>query len=132
MRNEVAFAGYELAIEIYIYIYSFSRCFYPKRLTIEEYNKRYIIKRQTDTGSAFNTNCLEQILARQWGKVIYVYVYIYIFFFKSLYSSIHAIRHVLTVQINKILRYVMHMFVVTQFEYVTVELMYYFSVNFWG
>ncbi len=23
-----------------VYIYSFSRCFYPKRLTIEEYNKR--------------------------------------------------------------------------------------------
>ncbi len=33
----------------YIYIYSFSRHFYPKRLTIEEYNKRYIIKRKTDT-----------------------------------------------------------------------------------
>ncbi len=28
---------------IHIYIYSFSRSFYPKRLTIEEYNKRYII-----------------------------------------------------------------------------------------
>ncbi len=41
---------------IYIYIYSFSRCFYPKRLTIEECNKQYIIKRQTDTGSACNTN----------------------------------------------------------------------------
>ncbi len=27
---------------IYIYIYSFSRLFYPKRLTIEEYNKQYI------------------------------------------------------------------------------------------
>ncbi len=38
----------------YIYIYSFSRRFYPKRLIIEEYNKRYIIKRQTDTGSACN------------------------------------------------------------------------------
>ncbi len=38
-----------------IYIYSFSRHFYPKRLTIEEYNKRYIIKRQTVTGSACNT-----------------------------------------------------------------------------
>ncbi len=32
-------------VVIYIYIYSFSRRFYPKRLTIEEYNKRYIIKR---------------------------------------------------------------------------------------
>ncbi len=39
----------------YIYIYSFSRRFYPKRLTIEEYDKRYIIKRQTVTGSACNT-----------------------------------------------------------------------------
>ncbi len=38
-----------------IYIYSFSTHFYPKRLTIEEYNKRYIIKRQTVTGSACNT-----------------------------------------------------------------------------
>ncbi len=45
-----------LQIHFYIYIYSFSRRFYPKRLTIEEYNKRYIIKRQTDTGSACNTN----------------------------------------------------------------------------
>ncbi len=45
-----------LQINFYIYIYSFSRRFYPKRLTIEEYNKRYIIKRQTDTGSACNTN----------------------------------------------------------------------------
>ncbi len=32
-------------IYIYIYIYSFSRRFYPKRLTIEEYNKRYILKK---------------------------------------------------------------------------------------
>ncbi len=39
---------------IYIYIYSFRRRFYPKRLTIEEYDKRYIIKRKTDTGSACN------------------------------------------------------------------------------
>ncbi len=30
--------------------------FCPKRLTIEQYNKRYIIKRQTDTGNACNTN----------------------------------------------------------------------------
>ncbi len=36
-------------------MYSFSRSFYPKRLTIEEYNKRYIIKRQTVTGSACHT-----------------------------------------------------------------------------
>ncbi len=42
--------------KITFYIYSFSRRFYPKRLIIEEYNKRYIIKRQTDTGSACNTN----------------------------------------------------------------------------
>ncbi len=34
---------------------SFSRCFYPNRLTIEEYNKRYIIKRQTVTGSVCHT-----------------------------------------------------------------------------
>ncbi len=39
----------------HIYIYSFSRRFYPKRLTIEEYNKRYIIKRQTFTWSACHT-----------------------------------------------------------------------------
>ncbi len=39
----------------YIYIYSFSRRFYTKRLTIEEYNKRYNIKRLTDTGSASNS-----------------------------------------------------------------------------
>ncbi len=37
------------------YIYSFSRRFYPNRLTIQEYNNRYIIKRQTDTWSACNT-----------------------------------------------------------------------------
>ncbi len=42
------------------YIYSFSRRFYPKRLTIEEYHKRYIIKRQT------SRHCSEQILARPW------------------------------------------------------------------
>ncbi len=29
--------------------------FYPKRFTIEEYNKRYIIKRPTVTGSACHT-----------------------------------------------------------------------------
>ncbi len=39
---------------MFIYIYLFSRRFYPKRLTIEEYNKRYIIKKQTVTGSAFH------------------------------------------------------------------------------
>ncbi len=39
-----------------IYIYSFSRHLYPKRLTIEEYNKQYTIKRQTDIGRACNTN----------------------------------------------------------------------------
>ncbi len=39
----------------YIYIYSFSRRFYPKPLSIEENNKRYIIKMQTDIGSACNT-----------------------------------------------------------------------------
>ncbi len=53
----------------YIYIHSFSRRFYPKRLTIEEYNKRYIIKRQTDIGIACNImyrQCSEQNLARQW------------------------------------------------------------------
>ncbi len=40
---------------MFIYIYLFSRHFYPKRLTIEEYNKRYIIKRQTVTESACQT-----------------------------------------------------------------------------
>ncbi len=38
-----------------IYMYSFTRCFYTKQLTIEEYNKQYIIKRQTVTGSACHT-----------------------------------------------------------------------------
>ncbi len=53
----------------YIYIYSFSRRFYPKWLTIEEYNKRYIIKRQTDAWVLviqIYRHCSEQILARQW------------------------------------------------------------------
>ncbi len=57
--NEVkkkSFQFTHLLAYIYICIYSFSRRFYPKRLTIEEYNKRYIIKRQTDTGSACNTH----------------------------------------------------------------------------
>ncbi len=35
--------------------FTFSRRFYPKRLTIGEYMKRLILKRQTDTGSAPNT-----------------------------------------------------------------------------
>ncbi len=47
--------GFVVQGHIYIYIYSFSKCFYPKRLTIEEYNKRCIIKSQTDRGSAYNT-----------------------------------------------------------------------------
>ncbi len=46
---------WKFSFAIYIYIYSFSRCFYPKRLTSEEYNIRYIIKSQTVTGSACNT-----------------------------------------------------------------------------
>ncbi|KAK9977043.1 hypothetical protein ABG768_018864 [Culter alburnus] len=33
---------------IYIYIYSFGRRFYPKRLTSEEYNKRVAMTRQID------------------------------------------------------------------------------------
>ncbi len=37
------------------YIHSFSRRFYPKWLTIEEYIKQSIIKRQINTGSARNT-----------------------------------------------------------------------------
>ncbi len=55
----------------HIYIYSFSRCFYPKRLTIVEYNKRYIIKKQTVTGVLVIqrfSHCSEQKLARQ-GEV---------------------------------------------------------------
>ncbi len=36
---------YQYLHYIYIYIYLFSRRFYPKRITIEEYNKRCIIKR---------------------------------------------------------------------------------------
>ncbi len=57
-------------IYYYIYIYSFSRCFYPKWLTIEEYNKRYIIKKQTVTGSACNTTfqaLFRAKVARQGG-----------------------------------------------------------------
>ncbi len=55
----------------YINIYSFSRCFYPKRHTNDEYNKRYIIKRQTVTGSACHTTfqaLFKEKLAR-WGEV---------------------------------------------------------------
>ncbi len=36
----------------YMKSYSFSRRFYPKQLTVEEYNKQLILKRQIDTGSA--------------------------------------------------------------------------------
>ncbi len=56
----------------YIYIYSFSRRFYPKRLTIEEYNKRYIIKRQTVTGSACHTTfqALFRIKLARQGEVM--------------------------------------------------------------
>ncbi len=39
----------------YAFTLSFCRCFYPKRLTIGEYIKRLILKRQTDRGSAPNT-----------------------------------------------------------------------------
>ncbi len=49
-------------------IYSFSRRFYPKRLTLRNTIGDTFIKRQTDTGSACNTisrQCSEQILARQ-------------------------------------------------------------------
>ncbi len=35
--------------------FTFSRRFYPKNLTIEEYHKRFVIKRQIETGSARNT-----------------------------------------------------------------------------
>ncbi len=42
-------------VKVYIYIYSYSRRFYSKRLTVEEYNKRFIIKRQINTWSAGNT-----------------------------------------------------------------------------
>ncbi len=35
--------------------FTFSRRFYPKRLTIGQYIKRLILKRQTDRGSARNT-----------------------------------------------------------------------------
>ncbi len=44
-----------ILLHLHLFIYSFSRHFYPKRLTIEEYNKRCIIKRQTDTESACYT-----------------------------------------------------------------------------
>ncbi len=60
----------DISYYIYIYIYSFSRRFYPKWLTIEEYNKRYIIKKQTVTGSACNTTfqaLFRAKVARQGG-----------------------------------------------------------------
>ncbi len=39
----------------FIHVYSFSRRFYPNRLTIGENIKRFFLKRQKDTGSAHNT-----------------------------------------------------------------------------
>ncbi len=58
VQQEMDFSMRGRVIMDYIYIYSFSRRFYPKRLSIEENNKRYIIKMQTDIGSACNTNFL--------------------------------------------------------------------------
>ncbi len=59
-------------LSVDIYIYSFSRRFNPKWLTLEEYSKWCIIKSQTDTGSACNTTLhrrgSEQIIARH-GEV---------------------------------------------------------------
>ncbi len=55
-----------------IYIYSFSRRFYPKRLTIEEYNKRYIIKRQTVTGSAGTSQ--ERGMKTFWKVILCLFV----------------------------------------------------------
>ncbi len=63
------FSGSRRRWAFIVYIYSFSRRFCPKRLTIEEYNKRYIIKRQTDSGVLviqMSRHCSEQILARRW------------------------------------------------------------------
>ncbi len=62
------FSGSRRRWAFIVYIYSFSRRFCPKRLTIEEYNKRYIIKRQTDSGVLviqMSRHCSEQILARR-------------------------------------------------------------------
>ncbi len=52
---------------IHFKFYSFSRRFYPKQLTIEEYNKQYIIKRQTDKVFVIqiSRHCSEKILARR-------------------------------------------------------------------
>uniref|UniRef100_A0A672L7S1 Solute carrier family 12 member 6 n=1 Tax=Sinocyclocheilus grahami TaxID=75366 RepID=A0A672L7S1_SINGR len=47
--------------ETYIYIYSFSRRFYPKRLTIEENNKRFI----TEKCSQYNVSDI-----KEWGDGI--------------------------------------------------------------
>ncbi len=41
---------------MFIYIYLFSRRFYPKRLTIEEYNKRYIYKEVNSHRKCFSYN----------------------------------------------------------------------------
>ncbi len=55
-ENRISFWDHSQIMLYNIYIYSFSRCFYPKQLTIEEYNKQFIIKRKTVKGSACNTN----------------------------------------------------------------------------
>ncbi|XP_016116125.1 solute carrier family 12 member 6-like [Sinocyclocheilus grahami] len=60
--------------ETYIYIYSFSRRFYPKRLTIEENNKRFI----TEKCSQYNVSDIVQIKTsvcvfraeKEWGDGI--------------------------------------------------------------
>ncbi len=58
-------------VHFYIYLYLFSRRFYPKRLTIEEYNKRFIIKRQMHAGSACNTKfqALFRLVQARQGQI---------------------------------------------------------------
>ncbi len=45
---------YIASIAIYIYIV-ICRCFYPKRLTIGEYKKQFVLNKQTDRASARST-----------------------------------------------------------------------------
>ncbi len=79
-------------------MFTFSRRFYPKRLTIGEYIKRLISKRQTDRVSARNTKS-QALFKYVWASnrrrersrersrfwkseiIIYIYIYIYIIFF---------------------------------------------------
>ncbi len=60
-------------MHMYIYIYSFSRHFYPKRLTSEEYNKQYA------TSNAHNSSPSVNILSSEKLHVCNKHIYIKIF-----------------------------------------------------